>query len=149
DRAYNIFYMGINVGALLAPLAAEAMVHNYGYRPAFMMAALGMVISVNILWWFRYYVEGQGEPIRAKPAIADDPEAAAVTEDVPPAPPPRPIDAIPDRTRVAALIVIFILVIVFWMVFHQNSSTITYWANENTEWNVSGIISNAINPFWV
>src|SRR5262249_49490512 len=33
--------------------------------------------------------------------------------------------------------------------FHQNSSTLTYWANDNTNWQVSGIISNAINPFWV
>jgi dipeptide/tripeptide permease len=35
------------------------------------------------------------------------------------------------------------------MVFHQNGSTLTYWANDNTDWNVSGTISNAINPFWV
>src|SRR5262249_20213198 len=39
--------------------------------------------------------------------------------------------------------------IVFWMVFHQNGSTVTYWADDNTDWKVSGIISNAINPFWV
>jgi len=36
-----------------------------------------------------------------------------------------------------------------WMVFHQNGTTITYWADENTNWNVRGIISNAINPGWV
>ena len=35
------------------------------------------------------------------------------------------------------------------MVFHQNGTTITYWADENTDWNVRGIISNAINPAWV
>ncbi len=47
------------------------------------------------------------------------------------------------------LLVIFLIVIVFWMVFHQNGSTMTYWANENTDWKVTGIISNAINPGWV
>src|SRR5262249_32758049 len=31
----------------------------------------------------------------------------------------------------------------------QNGSTLTYWADDNTNWNVSGIISNAINPFFV
>ena len=41
------------------------------------------------------------------------------------------------------------IVIVFWMVFHQNGSTMTYWADENTDWNVSGVISNSINPFWI
>ena len=54
-----------------------------------------------------------------------------------------------ERRRIVALIVIFLIVIVFWMVFHQNGSTLTYWANDNTDWNVSGTISNAINPFWV
>ena len=48
-----------------------------------------------------------------------------------------------------ALIVIFAIVIVFWMVFHQNGSTLTYWADDNTDWNVSGTISNSINAFWV
>ena len=35
------------------------------------------------------------------------------------------------------------------MVFHQNGSTMTYWADENTDWHVSGVISNSINPFWI
>jgi POT family proton-dependent oligopeptide transporter len=50
---------------------------------------------------------------------------------------------------VFALIVIFAIVIVFWMVFHQNGSTLTYWADDNTDWRVSGTISNSINAFWV
>jgi POT family proton-dependent oligopeptide transporter len=143
DRAYNIFYMGINVGAFAAPVVAEWMVGHAGYRPAFLIAALGMIISVNVLWWFRHHVEGP--PPASTPA--DDARGTAVTEDAPP--PARPIDAVPDHIRVGALVVIFALVIVFWMVFHQNSTSITYWANENTDWNVSGIISNAINPAWV
>jgi POT family proton-dependent oligopeptide transporter len=59
------------------------------------------------------------------------------------------MDAVPDWKRVGALIVIFGIVVVFWMVFHQNGTTITYWGNENTNWKVTGIISNAINPGWV
>ena len=59
------------------------------------------------------------------------------------------IDAVAEWKRIAALVVVFAIVVVFWMVFHQNGSTMTYWADENTDWNVRGIISNAINPFWV
>jgi POT family proton-dependent oligopeptide transporter len=59
------------------------------------------------------------------------------------------MDAVPDWKRIMALIVIFLIVIVFWMVFHQNGSTLTYWADDNTAWNVSGTISNSINPFWI
>jgi POT family proton-dependent oligopeptide transporter len=184
DRAYNIFYMGINIGALLAPVVGEVMVHFIGFRAGFAIAAVGMVLSVAILWSFKRYVDvhgalpsfavpgGAGNPwqkqsstavkeqsrgIEQPPGVAagslpppaEDPGEAAVTQDVPP---PRSISAlesVPEIRRIGALIVIFLIVIVFWMVFHQNGSTLTYWADDNTDWNVSGIISNAINPFWV
>jgi POT family proton-dependent oligopeptide transporter len=35
------------------------------------------------------------------------------------------------------------------MLFFQNGSTLTYWANDNTNWSFSGVISNAIEPFFV
>jgi POT family proton-dependent oligopeptide transporter len=80
------------------------------------------------------------------------------------------LDAVSDTRRITALIVIFAIVVVFWMAFHQNGATWTYWANDNTDWgassvvpiligiftlglidgsDVSGVISNAINPFFV
>jgi POT family proton-dependent oligopeptide transporter len=149
DRAYNIFYMGINIGAFAAPVVAEVVKSRFGFNRAFAVAALGMIVSVSILWFFKRYVDGP-QPY-APLAEAKEVELA---EDVSPAQsqhpaPQRAIDAVPEWQRVGALIVIFLIVIVFWMVFHQNGSTLTYWANDNTDWQVSGIISNAINPFWV
>ncbi len=168
DRAYNIFYMGINIGALLAPLNAELMVNGFrldlgrlglseplvfegiGFNWAFAIAGLGMIISVAILWSFKHHVEGGVPRVGRHPNPVAEPEHSAGGQPVSPeARPPNPIDQVPDRTRVGALIVVFLIVIVFWMVFHQNGSTITYWADDNTNWKVSGIISNAINPFWV
>jgi POT family proton-dependent oligopeptide transporter len=151
DRAYNIFYMGINVGAFTAPIVAEFVQAQFGFHVAFAVAAFGMAISVWILWQFKRHIEEpskeKGEWLRQDRA----PSAAAVTEDLPPGEAGRAdaMAAVPEWKRIAALIVIFLIVIVFWMVFHQNGSTLTYWANENTDWKVSGIISNAINPFWV
>ena len=148
DRAYNIFYMGINVGALMAPIVAELMVRNFGFHPAFFLGAVGMVFSVVTLWRFKRYVEQADR----RPSVKAPVSTAATAVD---APPPgvshqqNPIDAIPDRRRVLALIVIFLVVIVFWMVFHQNQTTWTYFANDSIDWNVTGIISNAINPGWV
>lgn len=142
DRAYNIFYMGINIGALLAPINAEIWVRHIGYNWAFAIAGLGMILSVATLWGFRHYIDHARSRDAAVAAEADAPT------DAPPRP-ANPIDAVPDATRITALIVVFAIVIVFWMVFHQNGSTITYWADDNTDWQVSGIISNAINPFWV
>ena len=149
DRAYSIFYMGINVGAFLAPVVMELVQSRFGYHPAFAVAAFGMLISVGILWRMKRYVEAADRPAsRGAKNIAN---VAAVTADAPPASVSQQnaIDAVPDWKRVGALIVIFLIVIVFWMVFHQNSTTITYWADENTDWKVSGIISNSINPAWV
>ena len=51
-----------------------------------------------------------------------------------------------------ALIVIFLIVIVFWMIFHQNSLTLTFWAEDHTRWTfikAGGILSNAINPLYI
>jgi POT family proton-dependent oligopeptide transporter len=141
DRAYNIFYMGINVGAFAAPIVAEIVRGQVGFHPAFAVAAGGMAISVFILWRFKKYVEG-GRP---------DADGAATAVDAPPSgvSRQRAIDAVPDWKRIVALVVVYAIVIVFWMVFHQNGTTLTYWANENTDWKVTGIISNAINPGWV
>jgi POT family proton-dependent oligopeptide transporter len=161
DRAYNIFYMGINIGAFIAPLVASWMQAHFGFHPAFAVAAGGMVISASILWQFKRHVEG------APASVPNDPAIAGVATD---APPPTlleqsserrasAMEAVPEWKRIVALLAIFLVVIVFWMVFHQNFSTLTYWARENTDWSLffsadkaattGGIISNAINPFWV
>ena len=188
DRAYNIFYMGINVGAFLAPLVMEVMRQKFGYHPAFATAAVGMVISVFILWKFKRYVQhvdvGVGAPASA--VKGKEPKASLTSVDAPPgkeavATPgglhaaeararATVMDAVPDARRIGALIVVFLIVIVFWMAFHQNGATWTYWANDNTDWqssrfvpillkvltlglietdDVSGVVSNFINPGWV
>jgi POT family proton-dependent oligopeptide transporter len=149
DRAYSIFYMGINVGACSAPIVMEIVQRNFGYHPAFAVAAGGMLLSVLILWRLKRHVEMADRP--GHQGASETANAAAVTVDAPPASVSHQtaIDAVPDWKRVGALIVVFLIVIVFWMVFHQNSTTITYWGNENTDWELSGIISNSINPGWV
>jgi POT family proton-dependent oligopeptide transporter len=170
ERAFNIFYMGINVGALLAPIVAEVVKGRFGFHPAFAVAAFGMLISVSILWWCKGLIEpraGLGGPIPAAEQPRDStaittapPRELAITTAPPteraisaepprPEPPPHPIDAVPDWQRVGALLVVFLVVIVFWIAFYQGGSTITYWADKNTAWSVSGIISAAINPGWV
>lgn len=187
DRAYNIFYMGINIGAFVAPIVMEVVKQKAGYHPAFAVAAGGMVFSVATLMLMKKHVE-QAD-IRPGGSVVEEPKAALVTEDLRPdedaKSPKTPggmyakensrasgsaIDQVSDKRRIIALIVIFAIVVVFWMAFHQNGATWTYWANDNTDWgassvvpiiigiltlglidgsDVSGVISNAINPFFV
>jgi POT family proton-dependent oligopeptide transporter len=138
DRAYNIFYMGINVGAFLAPVVMEVVKSRWGFHPAFAVAAFGMVISVTVLWIYKNKVEDPAV-VAAKKSGTALPTVGRGGE----------MEKVSDAKRIGALIVIFLIVIVFWMVFHQNGSTLTYWADDNTDWDVSGTISNAINPFWI
>jgi amino acid/peptide:H+ symporter len=50
DAGFNIFYMGINIGALLATLIVAPMVRNvWGWRAAFLGAGIGVLIAVVIL----------------------------------------------------------------------------------------------------
>ena len=179
DRAYNIFYMGINVGAFLAPIVMEIVRAKFGFHPAFAVAAFGMVLSVGILWYFKNLVLAADQKnalviddhvIENIGAVRDPNQAADTAATATDAPPhgisdqddgghakgaggdagrSAQMSAVPNWKRVMALIVIFIIVIVFWMVFHQNGSTLTYFADDNTDWNVTGTISNSINAFWV
>ncbi len=142
DRAYNIFYMGINIGAFLGPVVMEVVKVRFGYHPAFAVAAFGMLISVGTLWWFKSYVEDPKHGAQVSHTGTSESAQKAINA-------ANAMDAVPEWKRIVALIVIFLIVIVFWMVFHQNGSTLTYWADENTDWQVTGTISNAINPFWI
>ena len=167
DRAYNIFYMGINVGAFIAPIVMEIMRANFGFHAAFAVAAFGMVLSVGTLWYFKSLVQQADtkgaliigdniiEDVRTK--VVDSDQAADTAATAVDAPPHQTSDqkasalmnTVSDGKRIMALVVIFAIVIVFWMVFHQNGSTLTYWADDNTAWNVTGTISNSINAFWI
>lgn len=163
DSAYNIFYMGINIGAFIAPLIAESVKQRYGFRPAFAVAAGGMALGAIIFWSFQRFLIEDDTHSSAKKLPLDpdfDEPARALSA----------VEQVPEWKRIMALLVIFTIVIVFWMGFHQNGSTFTYFANDNTDWtasptvmtiisvltlgfadaeNVSGVISNSINPFWI
>jgi proton-dependent oligopeptide transporter, POT family len=152
DRAYNIFYMGINVGAFLAPIVMEIVRQYAGFHAAFAVAAFGMVLSVGTLWYFKSLVtQADNKAGRSAAELADQ---ASTSVDAPPLNVSNQaasdlMNSVPDSKRIIALCVIFAIVIVFWMVFHQNGSTLTYWADDNTAWNVTGTISNSINAFWI
>ncbi|QEH36839.1 Di-/tripeptide transporter [Aquisphaera giovannonii] len=171
DSAYNIFYMGINVGALLAPIVAEVLLQTIAgnevlelakkgtplsapqaadlrsaFLAAFNTAALGLTLG-TVLFLFLYKSLAA---VERPHALADHASSeVALAEDLAPAAEASELEKVPERNRILALLTVYGIVIVFWMVFHQNGSTMTYWADENTDWNVSGVISNSINAFWI
>lgn len=134
DQAFIIFYVGINVGAFVAPLVMEFCKQRYGQHPAFAVAGVGMVISLCTLYFLRHHVRDV-EPRAVAPAELSETSSQ--------------LENVPESRRITALLIVFAIIIVFWMAFHQNGSTLTYWADDNTDWNVSGTIANAINPAWI
>ncbi len=48
DNAYNIFYMGINTGALLCNFVAAYLRNKYGWGYAFGAAGIGMIIALIV-----------------------------------------------------------------------------------------------------
>ena len=144
DKAYLIFYMGINVGATLAPIVANFIRPRWGFHPAFFMGTIGMIISLIVFGlnqkWVRHADRRKGGAV--------DTEAAAVAEDLPPTPEAAAMEAVPEWKRIVALIVIFLIVIVFWMAFHQNSISLTFFAEDHSR-RLPGILSNAINPLFI
>ena len=48
DSGYNIFYMGINIGAFICNIIAAFMRNKYGWGPAFMTAGVGMFIGLIV-----------------------------------------------------------------------------------------------------
>ncbi len=159
DKAYLIFYMGINIGATLAPIVAGFVQPRWGFHPAFFMGAIGMTISLIVFAVNQRHVryadriKGQSDFSKADGSRANQ-DAVATSEDIPPVlnEDAQNMNAVPEWKRIMALIVIFLIVIVFWMIFHQNSLTLTFWADDHTRWTfleAGGILSNAINPLYI
>lgn len=48
DAGFTIFYMGINIGAAIAPLLCAWFAENYGWHYGFVLAGIGMVLGLFI-----------------------------------------------------------------------------------------------------
>ena len=53
DRGYSIFYVGVNLGAFIAPLVAGTLGENIGWHYGFGAAGVGMIIAliVYLIGW--------------------------------------------------------------------------------------------------
>lgn len=124
DSAFSIFYMGINVGAFLAPNVGEAMRQSMGWMAAFTTAGAGMLISFTVFALFRKHL-----------AVADQRSSVSAVLDIPLGPEyeDRPDPPQVERQRIAALAIMCGIVMTFWMAFQQNGSTLTLWARDNTD----------------
>ncbi|HEX2076524.1 MAG TPA: peptide MFS transporter [Longimicrobium sp.] len=76
DAGFSIFYMGINIGALLAPLITGYLGEDVGWHYGFGAAGVGMVIG---LIWYRATADRTLGDIGAEPSGTPEQKRQAVT----------------------------------------------------------------------
>jgi POT family proton-dependent oligopeptide transporter len=71
DAGFTIFYMGINLGAFLAPLVCGSLGQRVGWHYGFGAAAVGMILGLVVYLWGRErYLPGIGVRVRHDPSNA-------------------------------------------------------------------------------
>jgi len=70
DGAFTLFYMGINMGAFLAPLTCGAIGENEGWQYGFLTAGIGMVIGYLVFLWGQK--QGMYEEVGKGPDVVMD-----------------------------------------------------------------------------
>ncbi|WP_133272564.1 peptide MFS transporter [Hymenobacter radiodurans] len=156
DSAFTIFYMGINIGAFLAPLVcgyfAEDLfatktvvdgveqVSNYGFRYGFLAAGLGMVLGQIIFNLFAPRLLG---PIGLAPVkVVKDKNA------------PKETLSKEETDRMAVIFIITLFVVFFWAGFEQAGSSLTLYTDSYIDREVFGYLIptswfQSVNPLFI
>jgi proton-dependent oligopeptide transporter, POT family len=134
DAGFNIFYMGVNLGAMVAPLVAtlnNAVFHSYNL--SFWVAAVGMVFALIIFRAGEPLLRPMDTKLGAAGPPARESAGGATASAAPSVPRAAAIDKREERQRVATLIILFLIVIFFWVAFYQNFFGLTLFAERSTD----------------
>lgn len=142
DAGFSIFYMAINIGALFAPTAATKL-HAWAmtalhaseasaYHYAFGVACLSLVVSIAIYYGFRWTFAQVDNTANKAKKTNDEKAVEAHVE--------TPEEKADTHSRLVALFLVFAVVIFFWMAFHQNGLTLTYFARDFTQTTATGLV---------
>ena len=149
DSGFTVYYMAINVGALLGPLICAALAADprYGWSYGFATAGAAMLVGLIFYVWTRdQRLAGLGLPPGQQRATVA--ARAPLTRD--------------ERRRILAIGIITVFVVFFWLAFEQVGSSLNVFAAQRTERTVSGWMSfivpggeipaawfQAVNPFFI
>ena len=127
DRAYNIFYVGINLGGLLSPLVCGTLGEKVGWGWGFGAAGFGMIIGVIT------YLAGQKY-------LAPDQLAVRTAGAAKARPPPFTRS---EWVKIVALVALCALNVPFWAVYEQQGNSLQFWADESTNRHIFGWLGSS------
>jgi proton-dependent oligopeptide transporter, POT family len=114
DRAYSIFYVGINIGAFLAPLVCGTLGQELGWHYGFLAAGVGMTIGL-VVYLYALPLLPPDEMHKLEVAGRDTTPLA------------------PTQWRsIVALAVLFVPTTLFFATYEQQGNTIALWADDYT-----------------
>jgi POT family proton-dependent oligopeptide transporter len=142
DRAYSIFYVGINVGAFFSPLVCGTLAEDpaWGYKWGFFAAGVGMALGQVI-----YLLALRTLPPDRKARMSTGTEAK------------KPLTG-NDWKAVVALILLCLPTTLFWATYEQQGNTINLWAEQFTNralipgvvnWEIPVTWFQSFNPFMI
>ncbi|HEY4141772.1 MAG TPA: peptide MFS transporter [Pseudolabrys sp.] len=112
DRAFSIFYVGINLGAFLAPLVCGTLGETLGWHFGFAAAGVGMTIGLITY-------------LLAAPSLPPD---AFVRREQTTTPMRRD-----EWLSIFAILVLMLPVSLYWATYEQQGNTIALWADQFTD----------------
>ncbi len=107
--AYNVYYVGVNIGGFLAPLICGTLGELYGWHWGFGAAGVGMLAGLAIYLWGQRYLPEQAR----HPAVERSVE---------------PASRFPRQT-ILLLVAIALAVTVFRGAYEQIGNTVALWAD--------------------
>jgi proton-dependent oligopeptide transporter, POT family len=151
DRAYSIFYVGINIGAFLAPLLCGTLGEEVGWHYGFAAAGVGMCIGLAVYLYALPLLPRDNLSVSAAPKSGGS-DAIAREGGVDLATPPQLTAIVPssgaslplaeksgssltrDEWRaIIALLVLFIPNTLFWATYEQMGNTMILWIDANVD----------------
>jgi POT family proton-dependent oligopeptide transporter len=120
DSGFTLYYMGINLGAFFGPLVCAWLAVKYGWSYGFAAAAVGMAIGLGFYAGARHrWLGNVGLPHREHGLQAKPAPNSSLT----------PV----ERRRIAAIGLITVFVVVFWLAFEQAGSSLNVFAARRTD----------------
>ncbi|EJV2649982.1 peptide MFS transporter [Vibrio vulnificus] len=143
DGAFTIFYMGINLGALIAGVVSGSVTTEFGWKAGFVAAGIGMLISLVMqMALSQSWLGDIGREPAAKRdlAIKKSAQKEALTKE--------------EVDRIKVILVMSLFTIVFWAGFEQAGGLMNIYTQQYTDrmigsFEIPAAWFQSLNPFFI